>query len=417
MILKKHLRPEINKFIIFCKDKDHLDQMEVEVQRWFQKSGMHRWRKVYRVLSDDPESDKNLEDFKAAKSKDTAHLLFAIDMLNEGLHIFDVGSVILLRPTKSPRIFYQQIGRCMQVNVESAPIIFDLVNNFQSIRANDFLENLNEARDAERKRRADFALEDYTPEIHITDETKDILEVFEEISERLSAWEIMFQHLVEYSENNGTSRVPQSFKTKEGFALGLWVTTQRYAYNNKQLSEDRIKALEALPGWSWDPFEDAWNLGYEQLKEYAGRKGHARVLMDYKTAENYNLGFWVERQRFDYKKNKLSEDRIKALEALPGWSWDPFEDAWNLGYEQFRKYAETEGHVRVPHGLKTKDGYALGNWVRHQRGLHRKKQLSNYQIKALEAIPGWSENPYEDDWNLGYEQHKQPRPEDVSSEI
>ena len=46
-ILLKHLKPEINKFIVFCKDQDHLDKMEVEVQRWFQKAGTHRWRKVY----------------------------------------------------------------------------------------------------------------------------------------------------------------------------------------------------------------------------------------------------------------------------------------------------------------------------------------------------------------------------------
>ncbi|MDM8564249.1 hypothetical protein QUF74_01190 [Candidatus Halobeggiatoa sp. HSG11] len=44
--------------------------------------------------------------------------LFTINMLNEGLHIADVGAVILLRPTESPIIFYQQIGRCLQVDVE-----------------------------------------------------------------------------------------------------------------------------------------------------------------------------------------------------------------------------------------------------------------------------------------------------------
>jgi superfamily II DNA or RNA helicase len=256
-ILKKHLKPETNKFIIFCKDQNHLDQMEVEVQRWFQKLKIHRWRKVYRVLSDDPESDQNLEAFKDSKSKDTVHLLFAIDMLNEGLHIFEVGCVILLRPTESPRIFYQQIGRCMQVNAENAPIIVDLVNNFQSIRADDFLENLNEARDAERKRRADFGLGEYTPEIHITDETKDILEVFEEISERLSAWEVMFQHLCEYVDREGHARVPNSYITSDGFKLGNWVSSRRMDYKKSKLSEDRIRALEELPGWSWDPLEGA----------------------------------------------------------------------------------------------------------------------------------------------------------------
>ncbi len=67
-------------------------------------------------------------------------------MLNEGLHIADVVAVILLRPTESQIVFYQQIVRCLQVDVEHTPIIFDFVNNFKSIRANDFLESLQEAR-------------------------------------------------------------------------------------------------------------------------------------------------------------------------------------------------------------------------------------------------------------------------------
>ncbi|EDN70825.1 helicase [Beggiatoa sp. PS] len=138
-ILKKHLTSDINKLMVFCKNQEHLDNMEIEVQRWFQQAKIHKRRKIYRVLSADPESDQNLTAFKQAQSKNTAHLLFAIDMLNEGLHIADVGAVILLRPTESPIIFYQQIGRCLQVDVEHTPIIFDFVNNFRSIRANDFL--------------------------------------------------------------------------------------------------------------------------------------------------------------------------------------------------------------------------------------------------------------------------------------
>ncbi len=114
-ILKKHLTSDINKLIVFCKDQEHLDSMEVEVQRWFQKARIHKWRKVYRVLTADPESDKNLEAFKQVQSKNTVHLLFTINMLNEVLHIADVGAVILLRPTESPIVFYQQIGRCLQV--------------------------------------------------------------------------------------------------------------------------------------------------------------------------------------------------------------------------------------------------------------------------------------------------------------
>ncbi len=406
-IFKKHLKREINKFIIFCKDQEHLDQMEVEVQRWFQKAGTHRWRKIYRVLSADPESDQNLEEFKDAKSKDTTHLLFAIDMLNEGLHISDVGAVILLRPTESPRIFFQQIGRCIAVNVKNAPIIFDLVNNFQSIRANDFLENLREAREAELNKRADFGLEECAPEIRITDETKDILEVFEEISERLSAWEVMFQHLCEYVEREGHAKVPLSFITSGGLRLGRWVGTQRYCYKQNELSKDRIRALEEMPGWTWDIIESQWTEGYENLKEYSDREGHAKVPNRFITSDGFRLGSWIQNRRNEYSKGKLSKDRIRALEEVSGWSWDPIEDQWVAGYERLKEYADREGHAKILNRYITSDGFRLGNWVGNRRNRYKKGKLSEDHIRALEKVSGWTWETIDEWWIEGYEYLKE----------
>lgn len=405
-ILKKHLRPEINKFIIFCKDQMHLDQMEVEVQRWFRKAGTHRWRRVFRVLSADPESNKNLEDFKTSKSKDTAHLLFAIDMLNEGLHISDVGAVILLRPTESPRIFYQQIGRCIQVNVENAPIIFDLVNNFQNLRADDFLEDLEEAREAEKERRADLGLEEYSPEIFIMDETKEILEVCESISKQLLPWDVMFKHLCDYSEREDHARVPASYITEDGFNLGQWVWLQRKVYKRNKLTKSRIELLENLPGWSWDPHEEQWMIGYEHLKEYAEREGHAKVLRGYVGADAYSIGKWADKNRARYRNNKLSEHRIELLEALPGWSWHPLKDRWKEGFAQLKEYVACNGNSMVPQNFITANSFNLGSWVTAQRSAYRKNMLQENRIKLLVELPGWSWDTLDDKWTQGYEHLK-----------
>ena len=148
------------------------------------------------------------------------------------------------------------------------------------------------------------------------------------------------------SKSEGHARAPQNFITEEGFALGTWVAAQRRAYNIKRLSEDRIKALEALPGWSWDTLQDNWNIGYEQLEKYVEREGHARVPTSFKTEDGLSLGIWVKTQRKVYKKNQLSEDCIEVLEALPGWSWNTLQDNWNIGYEQLKKYAKREGHTK-----------------------------------------------------------------------
>lgn len=113
--------------------------MELEVQKWFLRAFRDRKRRTYRVLSSDNENDTCI------------HLLFCIDMLNEGLHVPDAAGVILVRPTESPRVFYQQIGRCIQAGSGNTPIIFDFVNNFRNISANNFIEDIKTEVDEENE--------------------------------------------------------------------------------------------------------------------------------------------------------------------------------------------------------------------------------------------------------------------------
>ena len=61
-------------------------------------------------------------------------------MLNEGVHVDDVDGVILLRPTVSPIIYLQQIGRALSAGSRKTPVIFDLVNNFDSLYCIDSLK-------------------------------------------------------------------------------------------------------------------------------------------------------------------------------------------------------------------------------------------------------------------------------------
>ena len=61
-------------------------------------------------------------------------------MLNEGVHVDDVDGVILLRPTVSPIIYLQQIGRALSAGSQNTPVIFDLVNNFDSLSCIDCLK-------------------------------------------------------------------------------------------------------------------------------------------------------------------------------------------------------------------------------------------------------------------------------------
>ena len=94
-----------------------------------------------------------------------------------------------------------------------------------------------------------------------------------------------------YVEENGHARVPKRYKTKDGYALGGWVSTQRA--NKDNLTPERVSRLESLSGWVWDALAADWEEGFSNLSRYVEAMGHARVPQRYKTKDGYTLGRWI----------------------------------------------------------------------------------------------------------------------------
>ena len=64
-----------------------------------------------------------------------------------------------------------------------------------------------------------------------------------------------------------------------------------------------------------------FKIGLQRLQAFVEREGHAKAPMRYKDESGFTLGYWVARQRTEFKKGDLPPERIKALEDLPGWVW------------------------------------------------------------------------------------------------
>jgi superfamily II DNA or RNA helicase len=204
---------------------------------------------------------------------------------------------------------------------------------------------------------------------------------------KTDSWEEGFRKLLEFVDVRGTSRVPQSYSTG-GFRLGIWVTLQRKAYFGGTLNDDQVKRLGALPQWSWNPREDAWEEGFRRLAEYTRQHGQAQMPQTYTEADGYKLGSWVTWQRTNRDKGVLSEDRIKRLEALPGWSSDPGADAWEEHYTQLLDFVAEYGTSRVPPTFMV-GGFRLGGWVHKQRENYRAGKLTKDRQRRLQTLPGW----------------------------
>lgn len=271
-ILKKHLTGKsLKKFVVFCEGIEHLDKMEIEVEKWFQKAGFKN-RTRFRVHSKQTEKEnKNIIKCFGDIGNNNVSLLFAVDMLNEGIHIESVDGVILLRPTESPIIFYQQIGRCLQVGNDN-PIIFDLVNNFSSIKAKNFVNDLNEAKNQEGKELNKDGVFNDIPEFNVTDETKEIVELLDKISSQLNTWEVWFALLQSYYKEYGNSG-PSHKILYNNEKIGYWVSEQRRKVDT--LIDTQICRLNEL---EFDWGEDRKTGTIDRLEN---QRKYMKMLQDY----------------------------------------------------------------------------------------------------------------------------------------
>lgn len=139
-IFKKYINQDKGKYVAFCNNISHLKLMRSCLEQWFSEAEISC--NFYEVHCKNPEKDKQFNAFMA----DTGlSVCLSVAMLSEGVHGID--GVILLRDTMSPNLYYQQIGRVFAVDMDTVPIIFDLVANCESIMEcnlkNDLLDTID----------------------------------------------------------------------------------------------------------------------------------------------------------------------------------------------------------------------------------------------------------------------------------
>ena len=212
-----------------------------------------------------------------------------------------------------------------------------------------------------------------------------------------------FEHwvglLLRYVDREGDAAVPAGH-IECGSKLGTWVANQRQAHRLGKLEAERVAQLEALPGWAWNPQQAAWEEGFAALTAYVEREGYARVPQGH-VESGVRLGNWVSSQRSIYKSEELEAERVSRLAALPGWTWDTYQAAWEAGFAALTDYFDREGDARVPK-RHVECGHSLGTWVIRQRKYYKSGKLEAEQIAKLEALPGWTWNPEQADWEAGF---------------
>lgn len=392
------------KYIIFCADWAHVQEVKESIPGWFREVDSDP--QCYCLYAGKPETEAEYEAFLADQS-DHIKLLLCINRLNEGVHVPDVSGVILFRPTSSPILYKQQIGRALTTGSTEAPLILDIVNNFEGLTSIGTIRM--EMADAVRRLRQtgqDSLLRVET--FQIEEQVEDSAHLVRELENALSnTWDMWYDEARSYYLKYGNLKVPKRYVTESGMQLGVWIQTQRAIYSGAgkgELSPERVEALDAI-GMVWGNLrEQAWNDALELASEYFQAHGNLMVPDSYLIG-NFDLGKWIAYQRQRKADGKLSVERTAELDRME-MVWDAFDVKWEAHYEQAKAYYEMNGHLCIPRTYRTEDGFLLGMWVAGQRkarnGEGKGKRLTQAQVDKLSAIGMVWDSSFDVQWRSAY---------------
>jgi len=134
-------------------------------------------------------------------------------------------------------------------------------------------------------------------------------------------FEVGLAYLHRYVDVHGSSSPPQGAKI-DGFLIGSWVDSRRTEYRRGLLSAERVARLEAeFPDWRWNVRDAMFTTGLAHLRRYVAANGTSNARRR-DVIDGFPIGTWVQSRRTDYRKGRLSAERIRRLETeFPDWRW------------------------------------------------------------------------------------------------
>jgi len=191
-------------------------------------------------------------------------------------------------------------------------------------------------------------------------------------------WQQMFDKLLQFKKEYHHCNV--SWKFQQDLPLARWVRSQRYLHKKHLLSVEKTQKLEAI-SFEWQPHNVQWQQMFDKLLQFKKEYHHSNV--PWKFQQDLPLANWISTQRHAYKKQELSLNKLQQLEAI-GFEWDPIETQWQQMFDKLLQFKKEYHHSNVPN-IFPQDP-SLASWVRNQRHVYKKHQLSLEKIQKLEDL-------------------------------
>lgn len=176
VILNHYLKYNSKRAIGFCTSRNHAEYMA----KVFNENNIPS-AAVYSGEKGEYSEERNIALYKLTSGE--LKVIFSVDMFNEGLDVPAIDMVMFLRPTQSPTIFLQQLGRGLRKFKDKKYLnVLDFIGNYKKANLVPFLLSGKEysASECKKNKQGDYEF----PEECIVDFDFKIIDIFKKQAER-----------------------------------------------------------------------------------------------------------------------------------------------------------------------------------------------------------------------------------------
>ena len=121
------------KGIVFCSRRDEAAELSRKFNAVKKKDGGYYRTAVLTGEDSQEKREEVIERLAGDKGDDLLDYVFTVDIFNEGVDIPEINQVLMLRPTQSPVVFIQQLGRGLRkADDKEYVVIIDFIGNYMN---------------------------------------------------------------------------------------------------------------------------------------------------------------------------------------------------------------------------------------------------------------------------------------------
>lgn len=218
------------KHLIFSSTIDNIEKDKVIIDKLL---NCRHNEYVVHAKKTKEENARTLKEFRYDSNPAT---LYCINILNEGVHVKGVDSIFMLRPTTSPIIFFQQLGRLLSYSRrKDKVVVFDLVNNIRQSphiyqlyidlyqRANELIKSDPDNRDRYLNIVKRFKIVDATSKIY------DKLDILNNALSKEKFYKKRIDFVIEILQKNGhANEIEEKIAKMDLFKYYKYITLEQF---------------------------------------------------------------------------------------------------------------------------------------------------------------------------------------------